>query len=94
VIKLKDAGELGGPLTLEMHIGDLLSLLHGIEQAVIHLEEREDAYKARCRAEGKPDDNLDFMPFSGFGRDQRANYRELARCLEDRAKQVQDPAPW
>lgn len=76
MIKLKDAGERGGTLTITCSPFDLLSLQEGLTFAIIHFEERQEANP----------ESRDLLGFGAKEKDARANYREIERVLTEREK--------
>jgi hypothetical protein len=74
MIKLKDAGERGGEITITCSPFDLLSLQEGLMFAInhfVHVRKSDPEY-------------ADALGFEPKEKDARANYREIERVLSDR----------
>lgn len=80
MIKLKEPGERGGTLLVEMTPFDLISLKAGIESAVIHLSERKEENPESWKIFG----------LEGLLKDQEANLQELVRVQADREGRMKE----
>jgi hypothetical protein len=80
VIKLKEPGERGGRLTIELSPFDILSLQEGLNYANNHLLELQEAHADDEGGWALADYTAAKL------KDVRANFKELEQVLEDREK--------
>ena len=76
MIKLKESGERGGYLTVEMTPFDALSLLEGLSIAILRCED----------VKKENPENWEILGREAKLKDARANYSEIEKVLEDREK--------
>ena len=76
MIRLKEPGERGGYLLVELTPFDILSLQEGLSMAVAHLADRKES----------DPEAWEILGWEAKLRDAHANFKELERVLEDREK--------
>jgi hypothetical protein len=92
MIRLQDPGERGGELTVTMTPFDLLSLQEACMRGIAHGLDRADEYQKKVAA-AEPgversvrQELLDAI--LGRVKDDRANYEELQRVLDERNERL------
>lgn len=84
MIKLIDAGQRGGTLTVEMTPFDLVALLNDESYTVRKMEADRSASREQAEAEGKPESGWDVLGLDVRLNDAKANLKELERVQSDR----------
>jgi len=93
MIKLVDPGEAGGEMTITLNAFDLLSLMQGLERAILAAEKKiEDYNNSTDEEKASKDESAHTLFGKSFvevietrtNSDDRANYRELDTIHEAR----------